>query len=92
MYVKMVMETLKDVLYYAGITREGNTIIVRIDDVNGFNLDECIRLDMAVGFLENDEELKLVLDDETDMKSNFLMVSPDFNVYFSFSHNDKNEN
>ena len=92
MYVKMIMETLKDVLYYAEITREGNTITVRIDDVNGFGLDECIRLDMAIGFLENDEELKLVPDDEMDMKSNFSMVSPNFNIYFSFSRNDKNKN
>ena len=92
MYVKMVMETLKDVLYYAEITREGNTITVRIDDVNGFGLDECIRLDMAIGFLENDEELKLVPDNETDVKSNFSMVSADYKVYFSFSCNDKNEN
>ena len=92
MYVKMIMETLKDVLYYAEITREGNTITVRIDDVNGLGLNECIRLDMVIGFLENDEELKLVPDNETDMKSNFLMVSPNFNVYFSFSRNDKNKN
>ena len=86
------METLKDVLYYAEITREGNTITVRIDDVNGFDFDKCIRLDMAVGILENEEGLKLVSDDETDMKSNFSMVSADYKVYFSFSCNDKNEN
>ena len=92
MYVKMIMETLKDVLYYAEITREGNTITVRIDDVNGFDFDKCIRLDMAVGILENEEGLKLVSDDETDMKSNFSMVSADYKVYFSFSCNDKNEN
>ena len=88
----MIMETLKDVLYYAEITREGNTITVRIDDVNGFDFDKCIRLDMAVGILENEEGLKLVSDDETDMKSNFSMVSADYKVYFSFSCNDKNEN
>lgn len=92
MYVKMIMETLKDVLYYAEITREGNTITVRIDDVNGLDLDKCIRLDMAVGILENEEGLKLVPDDETDMKSNFSMVSADYKVYFSFPCNDKNEN
>ena len=92
MYVKMVMEMLKDVLYYAEITREENTIVIRIDDVNGLDFDKCIRLDMAVGILENDEELKLVPDDEMDMKSNFSMVSPNFNVYFSFSRNDKNKN
>lgn len=92
MYVKMVMEMLKDVLYYAEITREENTIVIRIDDVNGLDFDKCIRLDMAVGILENDEELKMVPDNKTDIKSNFLMISPDFNVYFSFSCNDKNEN
>lgn len=92
MYVKMVMEMLKDVLYYAEITREENTIVIRIDDVNGLDLDKCIRLDMAVGILENDEGLKMVPNDETDMKSNFSMASADFKVYFSFSCNDKNEN
>lgn len=92
MYVKMVMEMLKDVLYYAEITREENTIVVRIDDVNEFDFDKYIHLDMAVGILENEEGLKLVLDDETDMKSNFSMVSADYKVYFSFSCNDKNEN
>ena len=89
MYVKMVMEMLKDVLYYAEITREENTIVIRIDDVSGLDFDKYIRLDMAVGILENEQELKLVLDDETDMKSNFSMVSSDFKVYFSFSCNDK---
>ena len=92
MYVTMVMEILKKVLYYAEITREENTIIIRIDNINGFDFDKCIRLDMAVGILENEEELKLVPDDEMDMKSNFSMVSPNFNVYFSFSRNDKNKN
>lgn len=92
MYVTMVMEMLKKVLYYAEITREENTIIIRIDDINGFGFDKSIRLDMAVGILENEEGLKLVLDDETDMKSNFSMVSADYKVYFSFSCNDKNEN
>ena len=92
MYVKMIMEMLKDVLYYAEITREENTIVIRIDDVNGLDLDKCIRLDMAVGILENDEGLKMVPNDETDMKSNFSMASTDYKVYFSFSCNDKNEN
>ena len=92
MYVKMVMEMLKDVLYYAEITREENTIVIRIDDVNGLDLDKRIRLDMVVGILENDEGLKMVPDDETDMKSNFSMVSADYKIYFSFSCNDKNEN
>ena len=92
MYVKMVMEMLKDVLYYAEITREGNTITVRIDDVNGLDWDNRIRLDMVVGILENDEGLKMVPNDETDMKSNFSMMSADYKVYFSFSCNDKNEN
>lgn len=92
MYVTMVMEMLKDVLYYAEITREENTIVIRIDDINEFDFDKCIHLDMAVGILENEEGLKLVLDDETDMKSNFSMVSADYKVYFSFSCNDKNEN
>lgn len=92
MYVKMVMEMLKDVLYYAEITREENTIVIRIDDVNGLDFDKCIRLDMAIGILENEQELKLFPDDETDMKSNFSMVSADYKVYFSFSCNDKNEN
>lgn len=92
MYVTMVMEMLKDVLYYAEITREENTIVIRIDDVNGLDFDKYIRLDMAIGILENEEGLKLVLDDETDMKSNFSMVSADYKVYFSFSYNDKNEN
>lgn len=92
MYVTMVMEMLKDVLYYAEITREENTIVIRIDDVNGLDLDKCIRLDMVVGILENDEGLKMVPNDETDMKSNFSMVSADYKVYFSFSCNDKNEN
>ena len=92
MYVKMVMEMLKDVLYYAEITREENTIVIRIDDVNGLDWDKRIRLDMVVGILENDEGLKMVPNDETDMKSNFSMVSADYKVYFSFSCNDKNEN
>ena len=92
MYVTMVMEMLKKVLYYAEIIREENTIIIRIDDINEFDFDKSIRLDMAVGILENEEGLKLVLDDETDMKSNFSMVSADYKVYFSFSCNDKNEN
>ena len=39
MYVKMVMEMLKDVLYYAEITREENTIVIRIDDVNGLDFE-----------------------------------------------------
>lgn len=92
MYVTMVMEMLKKVLYYAEIIREKNTIVIRIDNINGFDFDKCIRLDMAVGILENEEELKLVPDDETNMKSNFSMVSADYKVYFSFSCNDKNEN
>lgn len=92
MYVTMVMEMLKNILYYAEITREENTIIIRIDDINEFDFDKCIRLDMAIGILENEQELKLVSDDETDMKSNFSMVSADYKVYFSFSCNDKNEN
>lgn len=92
MYVKMVMETLKEVLYYAEITREGNTIIVKIDKANRLDFDKRVRLDMAVGILENDEELKIVPDNETDMKSNFLMVSSDFNVYFYFACNDENKN
>ena len=92
MYVKMVMEMLKDVLYYAEITREENTIVIRIDDVNGLDLDKCIRLDMAVGILENEQELTLVSYYEADMKIHFLMVSADYKVYFSFSCNDKNEN
>ena len=90
MYVTMVMEMLKDVLYYAEITREENTIVIKIDNVNGLDFDKCIRLDMAVGILENEEGLELVLDDETDMKSNFSMMSADYKVYFSFSCNDKN--
>ena len=92
MYVTMVMEMLKKVLYYAEIIREENTIIIRIDDINEFDFDKSIRLDTAVGILENEEGLKLVLDDETDMKSNFSMVSADYKIYFSFSCNDKNEN
>ena len=92
MYVKMVMEMLKKVLYYAEITRECNTIIVRIDNVGGLDFDKRVRLDMTIGILEYDEELKIVPDNETDMKSNFLMVSSDFNVYFYFGCNDKNKN
>ena len=92
MYVKMVMEMLKKVLYYAEITREGNTIVVRIDNASGLDFDERVRLDMAIGILEYDEELKIVPDNETDMKSNFLMVSSDFNVYFYFACNNKNKN
>ena len=92
MYVKMVMEMLKKILYYAEFTSEENTTVIRIDDINGFTVAECIRLDMAIGILEKELELKLVPDDETDMKSNFSMVSADYKVYFSFSCNDKNEN
>lgn len=92
MYVKMVMEMLKNILYYAEFTSEENTTVIRIDDVNGFSFAEGIRLDMAIGILEKELELKLVPDDETDMKSNFSMVSADYKVYFSFSCNDKNEN
>ena len=92
MYVKMVMEMLKKVLYYAEITRECNTIVVRIDNASGLDFDKRVRLDMAIGILEYDEELKIVPDNETDMKSNFLMVSSDFNVYFYFTCNDKNKN
>ena len=90
MYVNMVMEMLKKVLSYAEITRKDNTIIVRIDDINGFGFTECIHLDMAISILENEENLQLISESEIDMKSNFLMVSPDYNVYFSFSCNDKN--
>lgn len=92
MSVTMVMEMLKDILYYAEITRKENTTVIRIDDVNGFDFYKCIRLDMAIGILENELGARLVPDDETDMKSNFSMVSADFKVYFSFSRNDKNEN
>ena len=92
MYVKMVMEMLKKVLYYAEITREGNTIIIRIDNASGLDFDKRVRLDMTIGILEYKEELKIVPDNETDMKSNFLMVSSDFNVYFYFTCNDKNKN
>lgn len=92
MYVKMVMKMLKNVLYYAEITREYNTIIVRIDDTSRLDFDKRVRLDMAVGILEKELELKLVPDDEKDMKSNFSMVSADYKVYFSFSCNDKNKN
>ena len=92
MYVKMVMEMLKDILYYAEFTTEENTTVIRIDDVNGFTVAESIRLDMAIGILEKELELKLVPDDEKDMKSNFSMVSADYKVYFSFSCNDKNKN
>ena len=92
MYVKMVMEMLKEILYYAEITRKGDTTVVRIDDANGFDFDKCIRLDTAIGVLEKEICLKMIPDNEKYMKSNFSMVSPDFRVYFSFSSNDKNEN
>lgn len=90
MYVNMVMKILKKVLSYAEITRKENTIVIRIDDTNGLDFSECIHLDMAISILENEENLQLIPEDEIDMKSNFSMVSPDFNVYFSFSSNDKN--
>ena len=92
MYVKMVMEMLKEILYYAEITRKGDTIVVRIDDANGFDFDKCIRLDTAIGILENKISLKMIPDNEKYMKSNFSMVSLDFRVYFSFSNNDNNDN
>lgn len=82
MYVKMVMEMLKKGLYYAEITRECNIIIVRIDNASRLDFDKRVRLDKTIGILEYDEELKIVPDNETDMKSNFLIVSSDFNVYF----------
>ena len=84
------MELLKNILSYAEITRKENTIVIRIDDTKGLDFFKCIRLDMAMGMLEYEENLKLIPKDEIDMKSNFSMVSPDFNVYFYFSSNDKN--
>lgn len=89
MYEKMVVEMLKKVLYYADITRNEKTITVRIDDVNGFGFDECVRLDMVIGILEREYDSKLIPDDEADKKSNFTMESSDLKVYFSFTCNDK---